>query len=124
MHPTETPYIDGIMSAEIDDHGNLVVRCHQGRTFAFQRGDLSILVNALSCRGARFNKAGEPTTRIVAEAIEKMRGVLFHEYGVDFVFAVSAKNALIASSSDRCARVVHAVVREPNEGGRRARKPR
>ncbi|MGN6105429.1 MAG: hypothetical protein ACTHU0_10020 [Kofleriaceae bacterium] len=56
----------------------------------------------------RYNKAGKPTTVAVAEAIERMRDVLFREYGMDFAFSVVARGAVLAAA-DTQNRIIHAV---------------
>lgn len=57
----------------------------------------------------RYNKAGTPTTQPVAEAIERLRDALFHEYGVDYAFSVMAKGAILGSSNNTNG-IIHAVV--------------
>lgn len=59
----------------------------------------------------RFNKAGEPTTKQIAETIETLRDLLFREYGTDYSFAINAKGAVLAASN-AADRIIHACTKE------------
>lgn len=57
----------------------------------------------------RFNKAGAPTCKAVAEAIETLRDALFREYGCDYAFAVVAHGEVLGASNKENG-IIHAVV--------------
>lgn len=59
----------------------------------------------------RYNKAGRPTSRSVAEAIEALRDALFREYGCDYVFAVMG-NGHVLGASNKENGIIHAVIEE------------
>jgi hypothetical protein len=61
--------------------------------------------------GDRFNKAGTPTSKPVAEAIEALRDALFREYGEDYAFAVCGKGHVLGASHFPNT-VIHAVIKE------------
>jgi hypothetical protein len=56
----------------------------------------------------RYNKAGFPTTKAIAFTIEKLRDLLFRQYGADYRFAVMGKGQMLAASHDHA--VIHSVV--------------
>lgn len=61
----------------------------------------------------RYNKAGDPTTQEIAEAIERLRDLLFREYGTDFSFSVHGKDQLLAATY--LDTTIHACMRGPEK---------
>ena len=56
-------------------------------------------------------RAGEPTTREIAEAIERLRDLLFRSYGPDYSFLVVGRGAILGGSTAPGG-IVEAVTRE------------
>ncbi len=56
-------------------------------------------------------RPGHPTTQPIAETIETLRNLLFHEYGTNYAFSVAAQGRLLGAS-DTGNGIIEAVTRK------------